>query len=446
MPAEDSELHECRRAATKPPAGWHLRRSSVSRLVAMVMVVLLAGAACSSGKADESRPEPSTDERDTGTAVSATNDCRPSVGEDSELAGQIVGIAESYLADNDLRSVILSVTRGDENLVTAVMGESIDGVPTETSMRFYNGAVVFSYLGTAMLALAEDGEFDIDAPIDTWVEGVPGGDEITPRMLMASMSGLVDFVTMESWIEELYENPFTPFTTDELEALVFAEPLAFEPGTNVAYSHLGFRLAGEVLEAATGRPLPELLDELVVEPLGLDATEFTETVQFDGPVLRTYTDERGVYEESTGWSPDWGVPAGATQVTNICDLVRSAAGIGSGELLGPEAMETLLTPGDADLGTPTDQCPQCIPTDDTLHLGMGVTVAGDWVIQTPLFTGIAAVQAYLPPADPDGEGLAIAVANTYGPSGDVGVNGSTAIMAQIAELLAPASPLPPQIG
>ena len=263
---------------------------------------------------------------------------------------------------------------------------------------------------------------------------------------MASMSGLVDFVTMESWIEELYENPFTPFTTDELEALVFAEPLAFEPGTNVAYSHLGFRLAGEVLEAATGRPLPELLDELVVEPLGLDATEFTETVQFDGPVLRTYTDERGVYEESTGWSPDWGVPAGATQVTNICDLVRSAAGIGSGELLGPEAMETLLTPGDADLGTPTDQCPQCIPTDDTLHLGMGVTVAGDWVIQTPLFTGIAAVQAYLPPADPDGEGLAIAVANTYGPSGDVGVNGSTAIMAQIAELLAPASPLPPQIG
>ncbi|MFV0318648.1 MAG: serine hydrolase domain-containing protein [Microthrixaceae bacterium] len=375
----------------------------------------------------------------------ATLACEASNGSDEDLAQEIVGIAESYMADNDLRSVTLSVKRGDENLVTAVMGTSIDGVPADTSMRFYNGAVMFSYMGTAVLSMAADGLIDIDEPVERWVDGVPGGDQITTRMLMASMSGLADFVPMKEWIDELYENPFRPFTTEELEKLVYAQPLAFTPGTNVAYTHLGFRLAGEVMEAAAGKPLPEILDERVVEPLGLDATEFTETVQFDGPVLRTYTDERGMYEESTGWSPAWGVPVGGTQVTNICDLVRSAEGIGSGELLDDEQLRTLLDPAPEVQGQRDDSCVQCIPTDENLHLGLGVTVAGDWVIQTPLFTGIAAVQAYLPPQGDD-EAISIAVSNTYGPNGDVSTNGSTAIMVQIAELLAPATPLPPQIG
>jgi hypothetical protein len=74
---------------------------------------------------------------------------------------------------------------------------------------------------------------------------------------------------------------------------------------------------------------------------------------------------------------------------------------------------------------------------EELHLGMGVTVAGDWVIQTPLFTGIAGLQAYLPSED-----LSIAIVNTYGENSDVGVNGSTEIFRALVPLLAPDSTLP----
>lgn len=423
------------------------QRRPVARLgrgIAVACAAALVASGCSTG--DEPESATASDGGGAPIPAEATLTCEASVGDDEALAEQLVDIAGSAMADQDLRSVTISVSRGGEEIVTTSLGDSVDGVPAEPSMRFYNGAVLFTYLGTAMLQLHEEGVLDVDEPIERWVSGVPGGDTITPRMLMTSSSGLADFETTQAWIDALYADPFRPFTDEELESYVFDQPLLFEPGTNVSYSHLGFRIAGAVVESATGQPLDTVLAERIVEPLGMEATESVDTAEVDGPVLRTYTDERGVYEESTSWSPAWGVPANGIQVTNICDLRRSAFGIGSGELLDAEGYESFLADDSAGLGQRTDSCPSCIPTDEEIHLGFGTTVAGDWLIQTPLFTGIAAVQAYLPAEANDGEEVAIAVSNTFAPGADVGENASTSIMARVAEVLAPTNPLPPQIA
>jgi CubicO group peptidase (beta-lactamase class C family) len=356
-------------------------------------------------------------------------------------AATVLEAAEAAMQDGDLRGVLVSVARGDEEIVTAGLGESVDGVPASPEQRFFDGAVVFTHLGTLMLLLDRDGVLDIDAPIDEHVDGVPGGDRITPRMLMSSTSGLVDYVPMDEFVDELYADPFRPFSTAVLEAFVYAEPLLFEPGTNSSYTHQGFRLAGAVIEAASGERLDDLLAERITEPLGMTSTEVVESVQVPGPVLRTFTDERGQYEESTSWSPAWGVPERAMQVMDICDLRRSAKGIGSGELLQPEEFEQLVDSSSVDLPGPSDDCPSCIPQSDEMYLGLGVTVAGDWIIQTPSFTGFAGVQAYLPSQD-----LSIAVVNNLGPDGDVGSNASTGLLAELARELAPESPLPARMG
>ena len=414
------------------------RRPSTGRtlLIGMVVVAGLGAGACTSD-ADWRR---GTAAEPAGSAGSerCSPTAAPAPGSD---AATVLEVAEQAMDDDGLRTVLISVERGGEQLVTAALGESVDGVPADPQQRFFDGAVVFSHLGTLMLQLADEGVLEMDEPIDTYVDGVPGGDRITPRMLMSSTSGLADFVPMDAWIDQLYDDPFRPFTDAELEAYVYPEPLLFEPGTNVSYSHMGFRLAGRVVEAASGRPLDELLSERITTPLGMSSTEVVDAVEVPGPVLRTFTDERGTYEESTSWSPAWGVPERATQVTDICDLRRSARGIGSGELLDPGQFEQLLDPGTVGLDGPNEECPGCIPQSEQLHFGLGVTVADDWVIQTPSFTGIAAVQAHLPAED-----LSIAVANTYTPDGDVGTNASTAILAELARRLTPESPLPPQLG
>jgi len=204
------------------------------------MVLTLLAAACSLGQSpvDGGRTDGPTasvaNSRQETASTSGEGACTGTTGTDGDLAAEVVSVARSAMKDSDLRAVLVSVSRDGEELATASLGQSTDGVPAEPGMRFFNGAVVFAYMGVVMLQLDDEGVLDIDEPIEQWVPDVPGGEEITPRMLMSSMSGLRDFETMDSWLDTLYDNPFRPFTTSELEAYVYDDsPLLYEPGTAI---------------------------------------------------------------------------------------------------------------------------------------------------------------------------------------------------------------------
>jgi CubicO group peptidase (beta-lactamase class C family) len=407
---------------------------SRSGIAALCAAALLLGACTSDGDKESTSTTPAI----TSPSSSDATDC-PDTTESSQdpQVDEILALVGESMTEQDLKAVTLSIRRGGSEVLTTGLGETVERVPATPDMHFWNGAIVFTYLGTIMLQLAEEGVLDIDEPVARFLPDIPEADSVTPRMLMSSMSGYTDYVAEDQFITDLYADPFRAFTQDELEAYVFDKPLRFDPGTNVGYSHLNFRLAGEVIEGATGQPLADVLSERIIEPLGLTATSVVSDAIVPAPRLFTFTDERDNYEDSSLWSAAWGVPHGATMVTTVCDVVAAGAVIGSGELLSDESYETLVNPGTAAVGRRDDDCPTCIPMSDELHLGMGVTVAGDWVIQTPLFTGIAGLQAYLPAED-----LSIAIVNTYGENSDVGINGSTEIFRALVPLLAPDSALP----
>lgn len=60
----------------------------------------------------------------------------------------------------------------------------------------------------------------------------------------------------------------------EILRMVFATPLAYEPGARTVYSDFGMILLGEIIERVTGRSLDVLLREKVLEPLGMNETMF----------------------------------------------------------------------------------------------------------------------------------------------------------------------------
>lgn len=400
---------------------------------------LFVGACSSDGdEAVEGSVPAATDTGSAASDASTRTDCvdTAETSQDPQV-DEILAVVSDSMAEQNLEAVTLSIRRGGDNVVTTALGETVDGVPATPDMHFWNGAIVFSYLGTVMLQLADEGILDIDEPIARWLPDPPEATRITPLMLMASMSGYTDYVTDDDFIDQLYADPFRAFRQEELEAYVFEQPLRFEPGTNVGYSHLNFRLAGEIIEAATGQPLADVLAERIIEPLGLTATSILFDSDMPAPRLFMFTDERGTYEDSSLWSAAWGVPDGAAMATTVCDVVAANTVVASGSLLSAESYERFLEPGTLEVGRRTDECPTCIPMTDELNFGMGVTNAGDWIIQTPLFTGIAGVQAYLPSED-----LSIGIANTFGEGADVGVNGSTAILRNLVPVLAPESNFP----
>jgi D-alanyl-D-alanine carboxypeptidase len=347
------------------------------------------------------------------------------------VAAKIVGIAEATRRELDLSAAMVRVTVGGREVVTAAVGESMVGVPANTNMRFRTGSVGIAYLNILLLQLVDKGVVTLDDPIARWLPSLRDADKVTLRMVGSSTSGYPDFESYPPFVARLYADPFQHWTEPELIGLALSRPQWYEPGTNWSYSHANFVILGRVLERITGTPLERLLRRQVLDPLGLSATVSENTSVIPGPVLHSYTIERGRFEDSTYWNPSWTTAAGAVLTSNICDLGTSARAVGTGRLISARALRTQLDPGTVGLGTATKTCPAtiCIHQTEGFHFGLGVIVKDGWIQQTPSFAGYSAVQTYLP-----GRDIAIAVAATRGRT-TTEVDSAETVAQRIATLL-----------
>jgi CubicO group peptidase (beta-lactamase class C family) len=364
-------------------------------------------------------------------------------------------IVRDTMAQTHLRSVIVRVTVDGKEVVTQAVGESMTGVPATTGMHFRNGAVAISYVSTLLLKLVDDKKVSLDDRLSKWLPEIPHADRVTLGQLAHMTSGYVDYVIGNTAMNDaLYANPFRRWTVHEMLSYAISKPLLYEPGTNWNYAHTNYVLLGLALEKATGQEMSKLLSDKVLRPLGLTNTVSSLTPEIPSPVLHAFSSERRAflkipadtpfYEESTFWDPSWTITHGAIQTTNIYDMEASAVGIGSGRLLSADSYKKMVS---TDLRGKTHKQPGCTTCDemnDVYTYGLGIVISGNWLLQNPLFSGYAALEAYLP-----SQKIAIAIAITYAPEGfdDQGnyKNEADTVFRKVAAELAPddAPPMPP---
>jgi CubicO group peptidase (beta-lactamase class C family) len=77
-------------------------------------------------------------------------------------AQEVRAAAERAMKDNHLKAVLVRVTHNGKEVATVVLGESMTGVPATEEMHFRNGAVAFSYLGTVLLQLVDEGVVELE--------------------------------------------------------------------------------------------------------------------------------------------------------------------------------------------------------------------------------------------------------------------------------------------
>jgi CubicO group peptidase (beta-lactamase class C family) len=392
----------------------------------------------------------------TGCVPAATPPAPTTLPTDTAKAEAVMRIVTDAMAQSHLKSVIVRVTEGGEEVVTRAVGESMTGVPATTGMHFRNGAVAIWYVSVLLLRLVDQKKVSLDDKLSKWLPEVPNSDRVTLRQLAQMTSGYVDYVIGNTEFEKaLYEDPFRQWEPDQLLGFATSRPLLYEPGTNWNYAHTNYVLLGEALEKATGKDMPKLLAENVLQPLGLTNTANSFTPEIPAPVLHAFTSERRAalkiptgtrfYEDSTYWNPSWTITHGAIQTTNIYDMEATAAGIGSGKLLSKESYDAMVSTDLRGKTRALPGCTTCAVLNDVYTYGMGIVISGDWLLQNPLFAGEAGVAAYLP-----SKKIAIAVAVTYQPEAfdDQGnyANAADALFRRIGAALAPdhAPPIPPK--
>ncbi len=372
---------------------------------------------------------------------------------DSAQAAAIVALAREAMTKYDLKAIIVRVTVDGREVVTAALGESIAGVPATPDMHFRNGAVAIAYVATLLLQLVDQGAVGLDDKLSTWLPELPDADRVTLRMLANMTAGYPDYVQNAGFIRDNYADPFRQWTPQELVAIGLSTPRLFAPGTNWDYSHTNYVILGQALERIAGKPLATLLRQNILDPLGLKDTNSSATPAIPAPVLHAFSSERrealGIapatrfYEESTYWNPSWTLAEGAIQTSNICDLATTAEAVGTGALLSPASHRAQVAPSLLGFGSLLEGCPNCHTLDEQYNYGLGVVLAGSWILQNPQFGGYGAVEAYLP-----SQRIAVAVAATYDELSfdDQGNykygNASQAIAAAIGAYLAPDDPPP----
>jgi CubicO group peptidase (beta-lactamase class C family) len=251
----------------------------------------------------------------------------------------------------------------------AAMGHALryaayaDGEPTELQpdewvpMRedtiFDMASITKLFTVVATIQQVEAGLIDFDAAVADYIPefGQNGKDEIRVAQLLSHTSGL------RSWAP-LYSQYPTP---EERIAAVYAEELAYPPGTEHVYSDLNLITLGKVIEEVTGERLDDVVRAGITEPLGMADTGFnpptddldrfaaTEDMSAIGRGM-----VRGEVHDENAWSLDGvsghaGIFSTARDMATFAQMLLNGGRYGSERIIREESVREIFTNENAHL-------------------------------------------------------------------------------------------------
>lgn len=160
--------------------------------------------------------------------------------------------------------------------------------------RFRVGSNTKTVTATLVLQLVAQGEVGLADPVEEWLPGlVPGGEDITVRMLLNHTSGLGDFLLTPEFLPSLTGQEQRTWTPGELLAVTPPQDPPTAPGEKYSYSNANYLALGLILEKATGMSLADLIRQRVTGPLGMKDS-----------FLATDADWRAGKPHVVGYEPD----------------------------------------------------------------------------------------------------------------------------------------------
>src|SRR5512138_3014223 len=144
-------------------------------------------------------------------------------------------------------------------------------LPVTVDTLFQTGSISKTFTGTVMMMLVEQGKVDLDAPVKRYIKDFKVQDrqvtqKVTVRQLLTHMGGWVgdyfnDFGNGDDALDKMVK---------DIANLPQVQPL----GTIWSYNNTGFNVASRIIEVVTGKPYEQAMQEMLLDPLGLDMTFF----------------------------------------------------------------------------------------------------------------------------------------------------------------------------
>ena len=239
---------------------------------------------------------------------------------DAALDQGIQQLMQSPSAPPGLVSV---VQRGDEIKVHAsgVADLSTGAAPT-TGDHMQLASVSKAFSGAVAVAVVKDRKLKLDDTIGKRLPTLPQAwKDVTLAQALQHRSGLPDFTTSPAYLSALKASPLAAPPALGLLSFVADQPLEFPPGSRYRYSNSDNIVVQLMIEAATGRPYTDVLQEKVYEPIGLTNTSLPSDNLMPSPFLHGYDRQppNPPQDISEGFSLGW-VAASGGMVSTPADV------------------------------------------------------------------------------------------------------------------------------
>jgi len=250
-------------------------------------------------------------------------------------------------------------------------------------------SITKSFVAVAALRLVDQGKLKLDDTLATWIAGIPNGEKITIRDLLAMRSGIYDFTSDKQFLADFTADPLLAFSPEDVVTIVKRHEPDFAPGEKTVYCDTNYIFLGSIIEKVTGRPVEDVIRDEILTPLGMAQTSFPTTAAMPEPFSRGYyagEDGKGELRDYTASNPAVAWSAGA-MISTLADLRIWAKALATGTLLKPQ--------------THSEQLKFGALATKPIHIGYGLGIAnfGGLVGHNGAIFGYTTAMFYVPAAD-----------------------------------------------
>jgi CubicO group peptidase (beta-lactamase class C family) len=142
-------------------------------------------------------------------------------------------------------------------------------VPVKAQTVFQSGSIGKQFTAAAVMLLVEEGKIGLEDPLSKYFDSGPSWwSGVTIRELLSHTAGFTDYPKDFDLRKD--------YSEEELLKIVEAIPPAYPPGTNWAYSNMGYVTLGILIHKVSGQYFGDFLQERVFKPLGMSTTRISE--------------------------------------------------------------------------------------------------------------------------------------------------------------------------
>ena len=234
---------------------------------------------------------------------------------------QLSSLINKHIQNGGFAGAAIVVARHGKIIHHEYHGNAAPGLAASADVLWPLASISKVYAAAAIMRLVEMGELTLNTLVSQVLPSFTGeGRElIRLRHLLTHTAGMIyESPEMESRL--IAQTPMP----DLIEEMIHA-PLRFQPGTSIAYADYHYLLAGEMAAVATGHSIAELVQTLVIQPMGLTQTYFPPPVSEHSRIAKV----RSVMAEGTDGAmynsayalglahPAFGVVASATDLARF---------------------------------------------------------------------------------------------------------------------------------